>query len=445
MSNAGHVVLDLDDIQSGVLRPRPAPYAATYIVLRIDDRTAGRELLRRASTVVATAANPTSPAGDAWVSVALTFQGLKVLGVPQDSLDSFAWEFQQGMAARARALGDTGESSPENWEKPLGTPDVHVVLTALSPDAPRLEAVLERARKAYQELPGITALWRQDCYALPTAKEAFGFRDGISHPAVEGSGMPGTNPGEPPLKAGEFVLGYRDEMSDFPPLPRPEILGRNGTYMVFRKLHQRVAAFRQYVKAHASCPEEEELLAAKMMGRWRSGAPLALCPLHDDPALGADPRRNNNFLYAADDALGYKTPVGSHMRRTNPRDAAVPGVVRLHRMIRRGTSYGPPLPEGVLEDDGADRGLMFAFVGAHLGRQFEFVQSEWVNSGTFIEAGDAKDPIVGANDRASSFTIPRRPVRRRLQGLPRFVVTRGGEYCFMPGLRALRWLAALAL
>src|SRR5438034_2674485 len=443
MSKEGNVLLELDDIQSGVLRPRPAPYAATYILLRIDDRKAGRELLRRASTVVATAANPTSPAGDAWVSVALTFQGLKVLGVPQDALDSFAWEFQQGMAARAQALGDTGESSPEYWEKPLGTPDVHVVLTALSPDAPRLEAVLERARKAYQELPGIKAIWRQDCYALPTEKEAFGFRDGISHPAVEGSGIPGTNPKERPFKTGEFVLGYRDEMSDFPPMPRPEVLGRNGTYVVFRKLHQRVAAFRQYLKASYSNREEEELLAAKMMGRWRSGAPLALCPLRDDPELGADPRRNNDFLYKEDDSIGYKTPTESHIRRTNPRDADVAGVVRLHRMIRRGTAYGPPLPEGVLEDDGADRGLMFAFIGAHLGRQFEFVQSEWVNSGTFIGAGDVKDPIVGSNDGASSFTIPRRPVRRRLQGLPRFVVTRGGEYCFMPGLRALRWLADL--
>ena len=119
-------------------------------------------------------------------------------------------------------------------------------------------------------------------------------------------------------------------------------------------------------------------------------------------------------------------------------------VVRIHRMIRRGTAYGPLLPEGVLEDDGVDRGLMFAFVGAHLGRQFEFVQSEWVNDGSFIGAGDAKDPIIGASDKTNSFTVPRRPVRRRLQGLPRFVVTRGGEYCFTPGLRALRWLADLS-
>jgi Dyp-type peroxidase family len=399
--------------------------------------------MRRASNVVASATHPTSPAADAWVSASLSFQGLKALGVPEDSLDSFAWEFQQGMAARAKALDDTGESSPGNWETPLGTPDVHVVLTALAPDEQRLEPVLERARRAYHELPGITAIWRQDCYALPTEREHFGFRDGISHPAVEGSGIPATNPGEPPLKAGEFILGYRDEMGGFPPMPRPDVLGRNGTYIVFRKLHQRVAAFRQYLKANSSSPEEEDVLAAKMMGRWRSGAPLALCPLHDDPDLGADQRRNNDFLYAEDDAIGYKTPAGSHIRRTNPRDAAVPGLVRLHRMIRRGTAYGPPLPEGVLEDDGADRGLMFAFVGAHLGRQFEFVQSEWINSGTFITAGDAKDPISGSNDGTGGFTVPLRPVRKRLQGLPRFVVVRGGEYCFMPGLRALRWLADL--
>ena len=128
MTPEGNVLLELDDIQSGVLRPRPTPYVATYIALRIDDRNAGRELLRRVSSVVTPAANPTSPLADTWVSVALTYQGLKALGVPQSSLDGFTWEFQQGMVARAKELGDTGESSPENWERPLGTDDVHLVL-----------------------------------------------------------------------------------------------------------------------------------------------------------------------------------------------------------------------------------------------------------------------------------------------------------------------------
>jgi Dyp-type peroxidase family len=435
--------LELDDIQSGVLRPRPTPYAATYIVFRIDERNAGRELMRRLRDVVASAAHPASPTGDTWVSVALSFQGLKALGVPQTSLDSFSPEFRQGMAARARRLGDTGESSPENWEKPLGSADVHVVVTALSPDSEKLERSLERARQAYRELNGVTAIWRQNCHVLPNEREPFGFKDGISHPAIEESGIPGTNPYEPPLKSGEFVLGYSDEMGDTPMIPQPDILGRNGSYVVFRKLHQRVAAFRQYLKANASSAEEEEWLAAKMMGRWRSGAPLALCPMHDNPELGLDPRRNNAFLFKADDLIGYQTPLASHIRRVNPRDGDVAGVVRIHRMIRRGTSYGPPLGDGILEDDGVDRGLMFAFVGAHLGRQFEFVQSEWMNDGAFFGGGETKDPVAGANSGTDTYSIPRRPLAKRLKGLSRFVITRGGEYCFLPGLRALQWLGEL--
>lgn len=435
--------LELEDIQSGVLRPRPTPYAATYILLRIDDRNAGRKLMYRLHSVVASAAHSKSPRGDAWISVALTFQGLRTLGVPQASLDSFSPEFQQGMAARAKLIGDKGESSPEHWEKPLGSKEVHVIVTALAPDTAGLERSIEHARNTYRQLPGITAIWRQDCHVLPGEREAFGYKDGISHPAIEGSGIPGTNAHEQPLRPGEFVLGYPDEMSDTPSIPQPEILGRNGSYVVFRKLHQRVAAFRTYLKEHSSSAEEEEWLAAKLMGRWRSGAPLALSPANDNPALGQDQSRNNAFLFKWDDAIGYKTPCGCHIRRMNPRDSDIAGVVRIHRMIRRGTSYGPPLPAGTLEDDGVDRGLMFAFVGAHLGRQFEFVQSEWVNDGSFFGGDSTRDPVAGLSD-TGVFHIPKRPLRLHLNGLARFVVNRGGEYCFLPGLRALRWLGELS-
>ena len=187
-------MLELDDIQSGVLRPRPTPYAAAYVLFRVDDCKAGRQLIRRICPLVASAAHPQSPAGDTWVSVALSFQGLKALGVPQASLDSFSPEFQQGMAARGAVLGDTGESSPEHWEKPLGSADVHGALITLAPDAERLQAALARARQEYQKISGITAIWSQDCHVLPGEREAFGFKDGISHPAIEGSGIPGTNP-----------------------------------------------------------------------------------------------------------------------------------------------------------------------------------------------------------------------------------------------------------
>jgi Dyp-type peroxidase family len=429
---------ELGDIQAGALRPRPIPYAGAYVGLRIDDRHAGRELLRRLIPILDSVAS-FDPRRQVSLLVALSFQGLQALGVPEESLATFPPEFRQGMAARAAELGDVGESAPRSWEEPLGSGDLHLMLAPFAPDAARLEGVVLLARDALRDLPGVDLIWQQDVSAAPDQREPFGFKEGISQPAIEGTGIPGTNPREAPLKAGEFVLGYEDETGSQPPMPQPEALGRNGSYVAFRKLHTRVAAFRKYIHERAADRAEEDLLAAKFVGRWPSGAPLALAPDEDDPELGADPKRNNAFTYG-DDPHGLKCPVGAHARRVNARDSVVTGVVRLHRVIRRGTNYGPPLPAGVLEDDGADRGLMFAFVGAHLARQFEFVQTQWVNDGRFIGAPAEKDPLVGANDNGQ-FTVPRQPIRRRFQGLPAFVVNRGGEYCFMPGLRALRWLA----
>lgn len=439
MPSEANITLELNHIQAGALRPRPKTYSGAYFLLRIDDRPAGREFLRRLIPALASAADPDRPA---WLAASLSFQGLKALGVPQESLDSFPPEFQQGMAGRAADIGDAGENAPDQWEQPLGSPDVHIVLAAIAPDAAQFEAIVARARDTFSDLPGVSLIWRQDVATLPTERDPFGFKDGIGQPAIEGSGLPATNPHEAPLKAGEFILGYQDETGDLLPGPQPDVLGRNGTYMVFRKLHTRVAAFRQYMHERATNPADEERIAAKIVGRWPSGAPMALAPDQDDPELGADPHRNNAFLYG-DDPRGLKCPLGSHVRRMHPRDSVIVGEVRMHRMLRRGTSYGPPLPQGVLEDDGADRGIMFAFLGAHIARQFEFVQAQWVNDGKFFGAPAEKDPLIGANDGAGQFTIPQQPIRRRMQGLPAFVVNRGGEYCFMPSLPALHWLANL--
>ena len=442
---AENVILELDDIQSGALHERPSPYVGAYLMLRIDDRADGRELVRRLAGLVDTGTLSSDLDDDAWITVAFTYHGLKALGVPQASLDSFTPEFREGMAARAQHLGDVGESSPDHWEKPLGTADVHVAIAILSPDRARLEAVTERARRAQQELDGITVVWRQDCYQLPTGRTSFGFKDGIGQPSVEGSGLPPSNPHERPLKAGEIVLGYPDETGELPPMPTPDVLGRNGTYVVFRKLHTKVAAYRQYLNAKAANRQEAALLGAKMVGRWQDGTPLAVSPDRTDPAIGGDPHRNNDFLYG-DDARGFKCPVGAHARRANPRDSLDQEGsvnVRLHRMIRRGTSYGPALPEGVLEDDGADRGIIFVFAGAHIKRQFEFVKTQWLNDGIFIGAPNEADPLVGSGDHSTSFTIPQRPIRRRLDEVPPFVTTRGGEYFFAPSLSAMRWIAQL--
>lgn len=436
-------VLELDDIQGGVLHSLPTPFTGVVDLLRIDDPHAGRQLLARVLPALRSAADPTSPQADAWLSIALSFSGLRALGVEQDSLDSFAPEFRAGMAARASRLHDVGESAPERWEEPFGSNDVHVALSAMAPDQDRLDALLRQADAVFAALSGVVQIYRQTCQSSD-GREAFGFRDNLSQPAVEGSGIPGSNPKEQPLKAGEFIFGYPNETGRLPPMPTPDVLGRNGTYLVVRKLQQRVAALNQYLHASASSADEEELLAAKVMGRWRSGAPLVLTPDHDDPALGADPLRNNDFGYRAEgDERGFSCPLGSHVRRMNPRDGEIFGSPRSHRLVRREASYGAPLPEGVLQDDGVDRGMIFACVNTSLRRQFEFVQEEWVNSGIFIGHNQERDPLCGANAGNGVFTIPERPIRRRLQGLPTFVVTRGGEYFFMPGLTALRWLADL--
>jgi Dyp-type peroxidase family len=443
MATKPTVTLEVDDIQAPLLHPRPIRYAGAVILGRIDDRRDGRELLRRLISFVPAAGGPLDPSRKAWAAVALTFQGLKALGVPEDALASFPQEFRQGMAARAADLGDTGDSAPEHWERPLGGADVHVAIYALAPGPLRLEATLLGVRAALRAVPGVAPIWLQRTYILPNERTSFGFKDGISNPAIEGSGIPGTNPHEKPFKAGEFILGYPNEEGQLPPMPEPAVLGRNGSYVVFRKLQTRVAEFRRYIRARAKSREEEELLAAKLVGRWGSGAPLVLAPERDDPELGGDPERNNAFLYADDDARGLKCPLGAHARRTNPRDAEITGVARNHRIIRRSSSYGPPLPKGVLKDDGADRGILFFCLQAQLARQFEFVKTQWINEGTFYGRPAEIDPLVGPHDGTGTFTVPEQPIRRRLTELPQFVVNRGGEYCFMPGLRALRWLAGL--
>src|SRR5437773_2159086 len=155
LTNGEGARLELDDIQSGALHERPSPYVGRYLLLRIDGRAAGRELVRRLHSLVDAGPVPADPARGAWLTAAFTYQGLKALGVPTDSLESFAPEFREGMAARANELGDVGESSPANWEEPFGSPDVHVALSVLSQDAARLEAVAEKARRARKELPGV--------------------------------------------------------------------------------------------------------------------------------------------------------------------------------------------------------------------------------------------------------------------------------------------------
>ena len=436
--------LDLPDIQHFLLT-RPRAKAARYGFLTFKDRTQARGYLSSVIGVVGTGAHISgaTKVDSRWVTIAFTWNGLRALGVDEASLASFPEEFRQGMAARAAVLGDTGPNHPDHWVGGLAGPDLHAIVILFASDAAERDRCVREHQKHVTPFPGVQLLSHLDMEATPPleyAHDHFGYRDRLSQPFVEGLDDAPTPGSGGLLKAGEFFLGYADESGQAPPLPQPDILSRNGSYIAYRQLQEHVGAFRDFLSQHGKTPEGQELIAAKLMGRWRSGAPLVLSPEKDDPALGTDPQRNNDFNYKEMDPLGYAAPLGSHIRRMNPRDTAAN--MNRRRMIRRGGTYGPALPEGVPED-GVERGIA-AFVGcASLIRQFEFAQNVWINDKNFHELGNEHDPIIGTQDGTLEFKIPKRPIRKQITGLPAFTTVRAGAYFFIPGMRALKWLAAL--
>jgi deferrochelatase/peroxidase EfeB len=435
--------LEFDDLQHFLIYRSPA-LAARYEFLTFREPSAARAWLRALTEKVTTAAAVGSGQLDArWVTVALTWNGMRALGLDEHILASFPEEFRQGMAARADILGLTGANHPGHWKGGLASADLHAIVILFARDVPERERCRTEHEKFLSQCGGVEVLSSLDLEAIPPfnyAHEHFGYRDRLSQPAIEGTGeepLPGSGP---PLKAGEFFLGYPDEEGSRAQQPQSETLSRNGSYLAYLMIEEHVGAFRDFLRQHGESHEAQELVAAKLMGRWRSGAPLVLTPESDDPVLAGDPQRTNDFDYGKMDPHGYGCPLGAHIRRMNPRDTAAN--MNRRKMIRRGGTYGLPLPDGVPED-GRERGIA-AFVGcASLVRQFEFAMNVWANDPNFHELGNERDPILGTQDGTFDMTIPKRPIRKKIKRLPAFTTIRGGAYFFLPGIRALRYLASL--
>ena len=475
--------VELEDVQGLVRFGYRHLKEACFLLLRVKDAAAARSWLAQAPVTSAVDADPRPETA---LHVAFTSEGLRALEVASDLREGFSDEFVSGMAsdtARARRLGDVDANDPKYWHWGAGERVPHF-------------AVLLYAR------PGRLAAWEQGIEAQCVAgferierlsmsdtqgEEPFGFVDGISQPQVDWQRKrPVRDQDQLDYNnltcLGEFLLGYPNEYGLYTPrpllalqrdpdalLPRAEDapeqadLGRNGCYLVMRQLRQDVQGFWRELDRQAKGDENlRDRLAAAMVGRTKNGDPLVA------------PGEVNNFTYQSD-PQGLQCPLGAHIRRANPRNADLPpgppGILsrlcrtlgfnataleqdlvastRFHRLLRRGRKYGASPGLSATEPaPSADTGIHFICLVANIRRQFEFVQSAWMMGSKFAGLTGESDPLLGHRQPdlggfpTDSFSIPQADSPdRRLTGLPQFVTVLGGAYFFLPGIRALRYLA----
>jgi deferrochelatase/peroxidase EfeB len=471
---------------------------ACFFLLKIRDASAARAWLRTAPVSTAVELKQAPPAA---LQVAFTHEGLRALDVPSQVLAGFSAEFLSGMSgdeSRSRRLGDVGSASPENWQWGSSgrVPHLLVMLYA-QPDG------LDAWRQAIQTPSWDAGFEVLDCLATSNlyGVEPFGFTDGISQPEldwnqgreVHGDQLDYANS----VCLGEFLLGYRNEYgkyTDRPLLessdtassglpsaedsPEKRDLGRNGSYLVFRQLEQDVQGFWRFLNQQTnSDPAARQRLAEAMVGRRMKGEPLI--PPSRNSIVGVDPADApvNQFTYDADPD-GTRCPFGAHIRRANPRNADLPsgttGVLsrlwrtlgfglkdfrddviastRFHRLLRRGREYGSGLtPDQAIQTNQSGtgaHGIHFIALNANISRQFEFVQSSWMMGTKFGGLTEESDPLLGNRQPVpgcpvtNTFSVAEKiGPRTRITGLPTFVTVRGGAYFFLPGIRALDYIA----
>ncbi|WP_394829576.1 Dyp-type peroxidase [Pendulispora albinea] len=513
--------LQFDEIQGLIVSGYGDRPVASYALFEITDPARARAWIGRMLPSIQFSSYRSTPRylppflDNICFNLAFTYEGFAALGLHETALSGFCLSFQGGLddPHRARRLGDDGPSAPDNWAwGGPNNPPVHGLLAVFAGHGDAREGDRELPRKAIaaevHEDNGLRLV--KALHAHPTnrvlRKEHFGFRDGISNPRLASLALEPKGPNV--IADGEIVLGYpnaygrlplspevpaeADPAGDLPlsqddEAPSRRDFGRNGTYLVFSQIEQNVKAFWQYVfRAATDLPDAPPgrqgaiWLAAKMVGRWPNGTPISLFP----DAPGDDEHRDaNDFTFASrNDAFGELCPIGSHIRRTNPRDTGlpVPHDPRLsgsptddderekhieranrHRIMRRGRPYGEPLdplydPEAMLaaaekeereakEGNAPEaRGLFFLGMNANISRQYEFIRANWVLNPTFAGLSRDPDPLLGAQRAcpfpASHFTLQGYPPRQ-LRNVPRVVETRGGAYFFLPSRSALLHLS----
>ncbi len=449
--------IDVTDIQGFVLKGYNFPLAR-YLLLELGHPEAAQKFIAQTVQYLTT--------GERWsakpattVNIAFTFNGLAKLELPAPTLDSFPVEFQQGMRARGEILYDTGKNAPEHWDPVWREDRVHVWLAVNAQNQAALDQRCDLLLQIATQTGGAKLLQAQDAcatYVDGHPKEHFGYSDGFGNPDFKGADRKCT-PGQgkltengtwEALATGEFLLGYADESGELPVAPIPHLLARNGTFMVYRKMHQNVAMFRTFLEEQGRLyPGGKEKLASKFVGRWRDGTPVEISPDRMDPDLVKDNNHNTDFTYGKD-LSGLRCPIGAHIRRGNPRDSfGFNGeLVNRRRIMRRGLPYGKYATENEPVNDQDEHGVIFIALNASIFRQFEFVQQQWIEYGNDLHQGNDKDLIIGNHGGKGKSVMqgtadPKNPPFI-CASLPNFVELRGGDYFFMPSLTALQMMAS---
>lgn len=513
--------LALDEIQGAVIPGFKKDYVA-IVGLFIDDVQPCKQWLKVQASEVASASevlafnrlhkvmrqrrgSESATPNVVWKSIAFSADGLGLLRTPQEIKD-FESPFVNGMFQSA--LGDPPGDEWVVGGRPEAVPHVLVVLAAdVSSDLAReLERLMASLPVTSSGTPAMHAFGPPQMGATLggalRGHEHFGFKDGVSQPAVRGLASDDPSdfieprmlaaddpdfeqfavPGRPLVWPGQFIIGYkRQDRLNFtaprPPVATKVAWQRNGSYLVYRRLQQRVDLFWQFCKEGAKTlgqslgrPVTSAAFAARLVGRWPSGAPIIRSPVRDDPAMATDDATSNNFLFTnemrpvrlADGSIasaafppvrpdpdGRTCPFAAHIRKVNPRDDSTdtsgPAQTRTRLILRRGIPYGPrKKARGLLQDDGVDRGLLFISYQASIAEQFEFLTKTWVNRDNAPHDSDppaGTDPLIGQSSQPRFVRLPGGgdPVEDLQVELPdpAWVRMTGGGYFFAPSITAL--------
>ncbi|KAI0869682.1 hypothetical protein GGS24DRAFT_511698 [Hypoxylon argillaceum] len=385
------------------------------------------------------------------VNIAFSQTGLEALGITDDIGDA---GFKDGMLKDTSGLGD----DLTLWDDKFKT-EIHGVIVVCANSKLVLQNSLDKIKGIFRvdrrdaTIEEVTLLAGHTRPGAESGHEHFGFNDGLSQPAVKDVDAGVTSePNENPVRQGIILLGREGDS-----VKRPS-WALDGSFLAFRYLKQLVPEFNAFLEANAlkdvpsppapGDPTGAELLGARLVGRWKSGAPVDLTPLRDDPALA----HSEDFRF--DQTNQERCPFAAHIRKTNPRSDLPPGATETHRMIRRGIAFGPEVTheekraKRSSDDEQLERGLLFVCYQSNLFDGFQFLQKTWANNNMFPPTAKAVPPVpVPGIDPIIGVGTPREMVgaspdisasNQELDFTAKWVIPRGGEYFFSPSISALK-------